>query len=82
MNWAESRRLALITKAVYPIGTRVRAIFIDDINAPPKGMEGVVTHVDDIGTVFVHWDEPGYVSGVVVADGTDKLAIIYDEEKK
>lgn len=45
-------------------------------------MEGVVTHVDDIGTVFVHWDEPGYVSGVVVADGTDKLAIIYDEEKK
>lgn len=82
MDYAELRRQAKIAKAIYPKGTRVKAVFIDDKNAPPKGMEGVVTHVDDIGTVFVHWDEPGYVSGAVVVDGPDKLAIVYDEEEK
>jgi len=40
----------------YPKGTRVKLIFMIDIQAPKPGTEGTVTHVDDMGTVHVTWD--------------------------
>ena len=42
-------------KKLYPKGTIVRLIKMDDIQAPPVGTLGVVDHVDDGGTIHVHW---------------------------
>ena len=68
-----------VYKKKYPKGTRVQAIEINDKNAPPKGTKGTVSFVDDIGTVFVDWDEDGYVSGVVVANNVDTIRIIKEK---
>ena len=40
----------------YPVGTRVRVIFMNDVRAVDPGTEGTVRHVDDAGTVHVDWD--------------------------
>lgn len=51
-------------RTMYPAGCRVQLVMMDDIQAPPKGTEGTVAGVDDIGTIHVHWDT-GSSLGVV-----------------
>ena len=51
----------------YPKGTRVELVQMDDPQAPPVGTKGTVTHVDDIGTVHVAWDN-GSSLGVVYSE--------------
>ena len=55
-------------KREYPTGTRV---VLDHMNDPysnlPSGLKGVVTGVDDIGTIFVRW-ENGSRLGVVLGE--------------
>ena len=48
----------------FPKGCRVELIRMDDPQAPPVGTKGTVTHVDDIGTIHVAWDN-GSSLGVV-----------------
>lgn len=56
------------------IGDRVRLIYTDDPYTNLKtGDEGIVTFVDDIGTVFVNWDS-GSRLGMV--QGHDRFAVI------
>ena len=43
----------------YPAGTKIRLIKMDDVQAPQKGTIGRVTHVDDIGSIHMHWDGGG-----------------------
>lgn len=43
-------------KKMYPKGTRVELIDMDDKQAPPVGTKGTVISVDDIGTIHVQWD--------------------------
>lgn len=44
-------------KAEYPPGTRILLSHMNDRLAPvPDGTRGTVTHVDDIGQIFMHWD--------------------------
>ena len=50
-------------------GTRVRLLKMDDIQAPPIGMEGTVIGVDDIGSIMVRWDNG---SGLSVVYGEDE----------
>ena len=57
----------------YPVGTRVRLDYMDDDQAPPVGTEGTVKYVDDIGTIFVKWDNG---SSLGVAYGIDDCSII------
>lgn len=52
----------------FPVGCRVRLAKMDDVQAPPIGTEGIVTHVDDTETIFVRWDTG---SG---------LGVVYDED--
>ncbi len=40
----------------YKVGTRIRLIRMDDIQAPPPGTEGTVTGVDDVGSILMRWD--------------------------
>ena len=52
----------------FPKGCRVELIRMDDPQTPPVGTKGTVTHVDDIGTIHVAWDNG---SGLGVAYGAD-----------
>ena len=51
-----SREIVEQLRARYPKGTRVELVKMDDVQAPPIGTKGVVTGVDDIGSVMVSWD--------------------------
>ena len=57
----------------FPVGTKVRLIRMDDIQAPPAGCLGTVMFVDDIGTIHVSW-ENGSTLGVVY--GEDEIEVI------
>lgn len=51
------RELVKRTKREYPEGTRVELISMDDpYSRIPAGTQGTVSHVDDIGTIHVDWD--------------------------
>lgn len=57
----------------FPKGQRVKLEQMDDPQAPPKGTEGTVAHVDDVGTIHVKWDNG---CGLGVAYGDDKCVRI------
>lgn len=58
----------------FPPGTRIRLIEMKDPYAPvPPGTEGVVTAVDDIGTLHMQWDN-GRTLGVVPSE--DSFTVI------
>lgn len=54
----------------YPAGTRVELIQMDDVQAPPIGIKGIVTGVDDTGSLMVSWDNG---SGLNVIYGIDRV---------
>lgn len=54
----------------YPEGTRVVLDKMDDpYTKIPVGTQGTVTHVDDMGSIHVRWDNG---SGLAVVYGDDK----------
>lgn len=55
------------------VGDRIRLLAMDDIQAPPLGTEGVVTYIDNVGTVHVRWDSG---SGLGLVPGVDRWEII------
>ena len=63
-----SKEIVAALRVKYPIGTRVKLLKMDDIQAPPIGTLGTVFCVDDIGSIMVHWDNG---SGLSVAYGED-----------
>lgn len=66
-NFPNEHTVELVRK-MYPAGTRVELIQMDDPYTSLKpGDKGTVRVVDDTGTVFVDWDSgsgPGIVYGV------------------
>lgn len=61
MNVKEIRRM-------YPAGTRVILLKMDDIQAPPIGTKGTVQMVDDAGTVHIAWDNGSGLGAVLDED--------------
>ena len=57
----------------YPEGTRVELVYMSDTYAPPKGTQGTVTGVDDIGSLLVKWDNG---SSLNVLYGEDMVRIV------
>jgi len=55
-------------------GKRVRCIQMNDKYPVPSGTMGTINHVDDKGTIHVHWDN-GSSLGLVPDE--DKYQIIY-----
>ena len=56
-EWDRLRRATAMNKERYPPGTRIELIHMgDDPNPIPDGTRGTVSAVDDIGTVFCHFD--------------------------
>ena len=62
-----------ILRETYPTGTRVKLIRMDDPQAPAPGTEGTVIHVDDAGTVHVHWDNGSSLGAVFNGDIIQKI---------
>lgn len=69
-------------KEEYPKGTRVELIFMgDDPQKVPVGTLGIVTNVDDIGTVHISWSTGsslGAVPGVDVIRKVDAKVIVHN----
>lgn len=60
----------------FPSGTLVELVEMDDPQAPPIGIRGRVTCIDDIGTIFVAWQTG---SGLGVAYGKDRIRKVVSE---
>lgn len=53
----------------YPVGCTIELVFMDDpYRKMPDGMKGTVTHVDDCGTVFTHWENGSSLGAVYGKD--------------
>lgn len=63
-----SREQVERVRELYPAGTRVELIRMDDPQAPPVGTCGTVTGVDDTGSLLMNWDNG---SGLNVVFGED-----------
>lgn len=62
----------------YPVGSRVRLLKMDDIQAPPIGTLGTVKGVDDILSILVSWDNG---SGLNVVYGEDRIELVSKPKK-
>jgi len=61
-------------KAEYPSGCRVKLLSMNDpFTNIPKGTEGTVRKVDDIGSVHVNWDNGSNLAAVY---GIDHIQIV------
>lgn len=65
-------------KKQYPPGTRLRLVSMDDGQAPPPGAIGLVTNVDDIGTIHVRWASGGSLG---LIEGKDIFSIVEEKEE-
>ena len=73
-----SKRELAIIRIVYPAGTRVELLEMDDPQAPPEGTKGTVRGVDDTGSILVAWDNG---SSLNVLYGVDRVKVIGKEEE-
>ena len=77
-NFDRKRRLVESVKQMYPPGTRIELICMNDPYSPvPSGTRGTVRAVDDMGTIFPDWDN-GRSLGVV--PGEDSFRKLTQEE--
>ena len=60
-------------RKLYPAGTRIRLLKMDDIQAPPAGTEGTVTFIDDAGTIHMRWDTG---SSLGLISGEDEFEVV------
>ena len=51
-------------KEMYPTGTRIELIYMEDTQAVPSGTKGTVACVDDMGTIHMKWDN-GRTLGII-----------------
>lgn len=72
----EKEKIKMI-KELYPEGTEIELINMNDQYAVPVGTHGVVKFVDDIGTIFVNWDN-GSTLGLIY--GEDEFKIVKEKE--
>ena len=61
-------------KEIYPSGTRVKLIQMEDIQAPPKGTLGTVYGVDAIGSILVKWDNGSMLNVIFRVDRIEKIS--------
>lgn len=60
-------------KKAYPEGTIVELVSMDDIQAPLPGTKGIVTGVDDTGSIMVSWDNGSSLNVVYGVDVVRKV---------
>ena len=62
-------------RKMYPAGTRVELVRMDDCQAPPIGTKGTVIAVDDTASLIMEWDNG---CGLNVVYGVDEVRKITD----
>ena len=79
MNYFEKIRITRDKlRAMYPEGTRVECLNMEDPYSPvPPGTRGTVDHVDDMATIHVDWDNG---SGLGLVYGEDSFRKLTQEE--
>ncbi|NVF11629.1 DUF4314 domain-containing protein [Anaerococcus sp. AGMB00486] len=63
-----SREMIKTLREIYPVGTRVKLIQMEDEQAPPRGTLGTVIGVDDIGSIIVEWDNGSSLNVIFKVD--------------
>lgn len=58
---------------MYPKGTRVKLISMNDVQAPKEGTLGTVLGVDDMCSVLVNWDNGSSLSLIY---GEDSFEVV------
>lgn len=66
-------------KALYPVGTRVELIRMDNPKAPPQGTKGTVLGVDESANLLMRWDNG---SRLIVLYRIDLVRKIERENRK
>lgn len=61
----------------YPVGTRIKLIYMDDVQAIESGTKGTVELVDDSGNIHINWDNGRTLS---LIENVDKFEIIKEKE--
>ncbi|OCM83027.1 DUF4314 domain-containing protein [Streptococcus agalactiae] len=61
-------------KEIYPVGTRVKLIQMEDIQAPSTGTLGTVDGVDAIGSILVKWDNGSTLNVIFREDIIEKIS--------
>ena len=64
-------------RRMYPAGTRVELLAMDDPQAPPVGTRGTVLGVDDTGSLLMKWDNG---SGLNVIWQQDRVRKVGDPD--
>ena len=65
-------------RALYPAGTIIALDYMDDSQAPPAGTLGTVTHVDDMGSIHMRWENG---SSLALIPDEDQFHKILDKDK-
>ena len=60
-------------REMYPKGTRVRLIEMNDSCAPPVGTEGTVFYVDNAASININWDNGCSLSAIYGVDRIEKI---------
>ncbi|MBO5565361.1 MAG: DUF4314 domain-containing protein [Lachnospiraceae bacterium] len=64
-------------RRMYPAGTRVELLAMDDVQAPPIGTLGTVLSVDDTASLIMRWDNG---SGLNVVWQQDRVRKVDDPD--
>lgn len=69
-------------KHEYPIGARVKLIYMDDPYAVPSGTLGTINYIDDEGQIGVTWDDGRTLALIYGVDNFEVINIKKDIEEK
>ena len=72
-----SREQIAALRRMYPAGTTVELISMEDMQAPPPHTLGEVQGVDDAGQILVHWHTGSTLN--LISD-VDSFRIVREEE--
>lgn len=73
MNNFPSRETVERIRKQYPVGCRVELVRMDDFQSPPIGTKGIVTGVDDTGSIMVRWENGSSLNVVYGEDLCRKI---------
>ena len=76
MKFPSRERIAALRR-MYPKGTMVQLLSMEDTQAPPPGTLGEVQGVDDAGQILIHWRTG---SSLNLLPGVDSFRILREEE--
>ena len=60
-------------KKLYPIGSRIKLIYMNDEYAVPKGTIGTVDFIDDEGQIHMKWDNGRTLALIYGIDKFEKI---------